>query len=301
MWHSCNSGSVKTHSKPVAPRTPRLETPIEDMWDWVHPANWFASEADLLRFCGLWGFFVLLGAFEALFPAIMQPPERGRRWPANLGLGLVTMAIAPLPPLFATVAAEWAQKAGVGLFNSLNTNWPAAALATVAICSLATYGFHVLMHKVPLLWNVHRVHHLDTHLDVSTTLRSHPLELAAKTLVVVPVSVVFGLTPAMIILYETIQSFIDVFSHTNVELPHRVDRALRWLIVTPNMHSIHHSSHQPETDSNYSQVLSVWDRLFGTYTADTETARPHREIGLKEIRDGRISDFWWQIKSPFLR
>jgi sterol desaturase/sphingolipid hydroxylase (fatty acid hydroxylase superfamily) len=274
---------------------------MDIMWDWLQPTNWFASEADLLRFCGLWCFFALLGAFEALFPAMMQRPERSERWPANLGLGLMGMAIAPLPPLSATMAAEWAQKAGIGLFNLLDVGWPAAALATVAVCSLATYGLHVLMHKMPLLWNVHRVHHLDTHLDVSTTLRSHPLELAAKTLVLVPVSVVFGLTPAMIILYETIQSFIDVFSHTNVELPHRLDRVLRWLIVTPNMHSIHHSSHQPETDSNYSQVLSVWDRLFGTYTADTHTDRPYREIGLKEIRDERISDFWWQIKSPFLR
>src|SRR4051794_22232994 len=119
------------------------------MWDWVHPTRWFASEADLLRFSGLWAFFALLGLFEALFPAMMQRPERSERWPANLGLGLLGMAIAPLPPLSATMAAEWAQKAGIGLFNFLDVGWP-AALATVAVCSLATYALHVLMHKIPL-------------------------------------------------------------------------------------------------------------------------------------------------------
>ena len=93
------TGTATNREETVAARTPSLERPNRDiMWDWIHPTNWFASEADLLRFCGLWGFFALLGAFEALFPAMMQRPERSERWPANLGLGLMGMAIAPLPP-----------------------------------------------------------------------------------------------------------------------------------------------------------------------------------------------------------
>jgi len=114
-----------------------------------------------------------------------------------------------------------------------------AALATLSICSLASYGVHVLMHKVPLLWKVHRVHHLDTHLDVSTTLRSHPLEIAVKLVVLVPVSIAFGLTLIVVITYQIVEALVEAFSHANVNLPHSLDRSLRWLLVTPNMHSIH--------------------------------------------------------------
>lgn len=270
------------------------------MWHWATPTNWFSPEADLLRFVAFWSFFALLGGLEALFPAIAGPAERGQRWPTNLGLGLLNMMILPFAPLSAFAATEWAQTARVGFFNVVETPWLVAALATLATCSLVGYGVHVLMHKVPLLWKVHRVHHLDTHLDVSTTVRSHPLEIAVKVLVLVPVAIAFGLTPIVLIAYEMVEGLVDAFSHANIELPRSLDRALRWLIITPNIHSIHHSSHQPETDSNYGQVFSVWDRLFGTYTAETKTGRRDREIGLKEIRDGRTMSFWWQLRSPLL-
>src|SRR5829696_8265865 len=169
------------------------------MPDWVHPPNWFAPEAELLRFCFFWGFFALLGGLEVSFPAIVRSAQRGQRWPTNLGLGLVNMAILPLAPVSGIAAAEWAHTAGIGLLNVAEVPWLAAALATLAVRSFAGYGAHVLMHKFPLLWRVHRVHHLDTHLDVSTTFRSHPLELAVKVLVIVVVSIVFGLTPVVLI------------------------------------------------------------------------------------------------------
>src|SRR5215203_6169546 len=114
------------------------------MSDWVYPTNWFASEAELLRFCGFWGFFALLSGLEVLFPAMVQSAQRGLRWPTNIGLGLLNMTTAPLVPLSGIAAAEWAHKAGVGLFNFIETPWLMAALATVAIRSLAGYGVHVL-------------------------------------------------------------------------------------------------------------------------------------------------------------
>jgi sterol desaturase/sphingolipid hydroxylase (fatty acid hydroxylase superfamily) len=268
------------------------------MWQWA--TTWLALEAEWLRFCAFWSFFALLGVLEALFPAMPHSAERSQRWPTNLGLGLVNMAIVPLAPVTTIAATEWAHTARVGLFNVVEAPWWMAALATLSMCSLASYGVHLLMHKVPLLWKVHRVHHLDTHLDVSTTLRSHPLEIAVKILVLVPISIVFGLTPVVVIAYQMIEGLVDAFSHANVELPHQLDRSLRWLLITPNMHSIHHSSYQPETDSNYGQVFSVWDRLFGTYTAEANTSRRHREVGLREIRDQRTASFWWQLKSPLL-
>jgi sterol desaturase/sphingolipid hydroxylase (fatty acid hydroxylase superfamily) len=255
----------------------------------------------LLRFFGFWSVFALLALMEVLFPAMLHRPDRTERWPTNIGLGLVNMAIVPLAPLSGVAAAEWAHRAGTGLFNLVETPWLAVALATIAIRSFAGYALHVLVHKVPFLWRVHRVHHLDTKLDVSTTLRSHPLEIALKLLVIVPVVIVFGLNAAVLIAYEVVEALTDTFSHANLELPRSLDSALCWLIITPNMHSIHHSSYQPETDSNYGAVFSIWDRLFGTYTAEPNTCRRNREIGLKGVRDERTASFWWQIKSPLLR
>jgi sterol desaturase/sphingolipid hydroxylase (fatty acid hydroxylase superfamily) len=139
-----------------------------------------------------------------------------------------------------------------------------------------------------------------THLDVSTSQRHHPLELIANVLILIAVTIVFGLTASLLIIYETMNAAIDFFSHANVRLPESLDRIVRWVLVTPNMHSLHHSSHQPETDSNYGVVFTVWDRLFGTYRAEPPWGYEKLQIGLKEIRDDRAWNLWWQIKSPAL-
>ncbi len=156
------------------------------------------------------------------------------------------------------------------------------------------------MHKVPLFWRLHRVHHLDTHLDISTSLRSHPGELVTNLIIVVPGTIVFGLTPWVLIIYELADSTVSLFSHANLRMPQNWDRWLRWVLVTPNMHSLHHSSYQPETDSNYGTVFTFWDRLFGTYRHAPLGGYDKLQIGLKEIRDQRASDLWWQLKSPVL-
>jgi len=150
------------------------------------------------------------------------------------------------------------------------------------------------------LWRMNRVHHFDTHLDVSTGLRSHPLEFAGLLLTMVPLAILFGLDPWALAAYEIVESIANLLIHANLRLPEPLDRALRWLLVTPNMHCLHHSSHRPETDSNYSQVFSLWDRLFGTYSAAPRAGYDAMQIGLAEIRDERTADLWWQIKSPVL-
>ena len=119
-------------------------------------------------------------------------------------------------------------------------------------------------------------------------------------LILVSVTVVFGLTYWVVVIYEALEAGVDFFSHANIRLPHSLDRIVRWVLVTPNMHSLHHSSHQPETDSNYGSVFTVWDRLFGTYRPEPAWGYEKLQIGLKEIRDDRAWDFWWQMKSPAL-
>jgi sterol desaturase/sphingolipid hydroxylase (fatty acid hydroxylase superfamily) len=271
---------------------------IRETLEGILASLWF--DADVFWFFAYWSLLALLAGLEALIPAFRQPPQWDKRWPTNLGLGIVNMMLAPLAPVSAVWGAQWAHSQGFGLLNVAGAPLWIAVIATFAIRSLASYSFHILMHKVPLLWRMHRVHHFDTHLDVSTGLRSHPLEFAGLLLTMVPLAILFGLDPWALAAYEIVESIANLLIHANLRLPEPLDRALRWLLVTPNMHCLHHSSHRPETDSNYSQVFSLWDRLFGTYSAAPRAGYDAMQIGLAEIRDERTADLWWQIKSPVL-
>jgi sterol desaturase/sphingolipid hydroxylase (fatty acid hydroxylase superfamily) len=249
-------------------------------------------------------FWVVLAAFawlETVSPAFAAEPVRERRWPTNFALGIINMIIAPIAPVSALIGAQWAQNNDWGLLNVLDAPFWLALAATFLSRSFAGYLFHVLMHKVRAFWRLHRVHHSDDRLDVSTTIRTHPLELVALILTMTPLAILLGLDPLVLVAYELAEALISLFSHANLRLPERIDRPLRWVIVTPNMHCIHHSSHLPETDSNYGQVFSFWDRLFGTYSDAPHLGYDAMEIGLGEIRDERTADFWFQIKSPILR
>jgi sterol desaturase/sphingolipid hydroxylase (fatty acid hydroxylase superfamily) len=252
----------------------------------------------MIPFFAFWGSLAILGALELLIPAFQQSPDRLERWPTNFSLGVFNMTILPLAPVTAVWGAEWAHTQSIGLLNLVAHPWWVAIVVTVAVRSFTGYLDHVLMHKVPFFWRLHRVHHLDTHLDISTSLRSHPAELATSLFCIFPAAIAFGLTPWVLIVYELADSIIGAFSHANLRIPEFLDRPLRWIFVTPNMHCLHHSSYQPETDSNYGTVFTIWDRLFGTYRATPIDGYDGLQIGLIEIRDQRTSDLWWQLKSP---
>jgi sterol desaturase/sphingolipid hydroxylase (fatty acid hydroxylase superfamily) len=247
-----------------------------------------------------WGVLAVLATLEAWIPAIERPPQRRERWETNIGLGLVNGLMAPLAPVSAVIAAEWALGQGIGIINRIDAPLWAAFAATFAGRSLAGYAFHVTMHKIPLLWRLHRVHHLDTHLDATTGLRSHPFEYALSIVTMASLAVALGFSPAALVVYEIVEGLMNLASHTNLRLPRWPDRVLRLLLVTPNMHCVHHSSYRPETDSNYGGVLSIWDRVFGTYRSEPTHAFNRMQIGLEEVRDERASNLWWQIKSPAL-
>ncbi len=261
---------------------------------------WFGSAANVAWFIGFWFLVGFLFFLERLVPAFQGEPKRSCRWPINFGFGLANAGLSAIAPFSAISAAEWASRAGIGLLNQVATPVWVSMSCTLAVYSLTSYFVHVIEHKNPWLWRIHRVHHLDTHLDVSTSQRHHPLELTANVLTLVAVTIVFGLTSSLLIIYGTMDAAIDFFSHANIRLPERMDRITRWVFVTPNMHSLHHSSHQPETDSNYGTVFTVWDRLFGTYRAEPVWSYGKLQIGLKQIRDDRAWKFWWQMKSPAL-
>jgi sterol desaturase/sphingolipid hydroxylase (fatty acid hydroxylase superfamily) len=251
----------------------------------------------------LLGYVAVIGLFglvEARKPAFSYEPGRTKRWPTNFGIGLLNLTLTILAPVSAVIATYWAGHNGYGLFNTISAPWWVVAIATVLGRSFAGYALHFVMHKTPLLWRIHRVHHSDTHLDVSTSLRSHPLEVAILVAGFASAGIALGMDPVVLAAYEIVEAIVHVATHANLRLPERLDRALRLLIVTPNMHSLHHSAWHRETDSNYGTVFSIWDRLFGTYSAEPRGGYEAMQMGLKEIRDERVSDFVWQMKSPII-
>lgn len=251
----------------------------------------------------LLGYFVVIASLalvEARKPAFSADPDRTIRWPTNFGIGLLNLTLAIIVPVSAVVAAYWASRSSYGLFNNLSAPWWLVAVVTVLGRSFAGYALHLVMHKTPLLWRVHRVHHSDVHLDVSTALRSHPVEVFLLLLVTASAAIALGMDPVVLAAYELVEATVHVATHANLRLPERLDRALRWLVVTPNMHCLHHSAYHRETDSNYGTVFSIWDRLFGTYSSAPRAGYDAMQIGLKEIRDERASNFVWQLKSPVL-
>jgi sterol desaturase/sphingolipid hydroxylase (fatty acid hydroxylase superfamily) len=237
----------------------------------------------------------LLAVAELIAPARREATEAPGRLPTNFGFGLINGALATLLPLSGVVAAGWAREQGIGLFNMVSMPAAALVLATLVLRSLLAYWIHRLFHRSPLLWRVHRVHHCDTALDLSTGFRSHPIELALVAGIAAAAAVLIGLSPEALLAYEIAAIAVVLGTHANVKIPERLDRALRSLMVTPAMHHVHHSAHQPQTDSNYGEVLSIWDRLFGTYSAPRTDIR----LGLGDFYDGDAASLPRQLLLPF--
>jgi len=267
-------------------------------WDLIKHALFPPAEASSTVTFVYWLALVSFAGFEFFAPQF-QDLHRGRRWPTNFFLGLFNMALVPLIPISALWGSQWAKGNGIGLLNLLGSSWWLfAVIATIAIQSFASYATHLLFHKAPWLWRIHRVHHFDTAVDVSTGLRHHPLEMFFTLMIDFPVAIVCGLVPAALIIYGTADAMFALFSHANIRLPVKLDRTLRLMLVTPRIHAIHHSAHKSETDSNYGNVFTIWDRVFRTY-CDLRADNPEKiQFGLVELRDLRASDLWWQLKSP---
>lgn len=245
--------------------------------------------------------YVSCGLVETLVPAFRRPAQRVDRWPSNWALMFGNTSMASLVPVSALWGAEQAQATDVGLLHVVHPgNW-ATVLFTLAVLSLNEYVQHVAFHKIPWFWRVHRVHHLDTHLDISTAGRHHPFELLLSLSITVPLVYMLGPEPEVLAGYLLVDAIMSAAAHANIRLPQKADRLLCLVLVTPNMHSIHHSATHRETDSNYGEVFTFWDRLFGTYRQVPRERYDLMTIGLREVQDGRAADLWWQLKSPLLQ
>jgi len=251
-----------------------------------------------LQYLVYFGLLAGLGSVEALAPRRDGSAERTRRWPANFGLTALNVIVLGALPVSGLAVAVIAQQQGWGLLH--HCSLPLAATLTVALLarSFTSYVVHVAMHKVPVLWRVHRVHHTDVFLDVSTTVRFHPLEFLIQLGPTALVILGLGLPPWTIMLYELVDTATNLFIHANARVPARLDAGLRYLLVTPDMHRVHHSALWPDTDSNYGVVVPWWGRLFGTYRAAVRDPRETR-LGLEECQDRRASSLGWLLTLPF--
>ncbi len=228
----------------------------------------------------------LLAIAERFWPRHAASPYRSHRWPANLGLGLIdALCLRLLLPWLAVDAALWAQAEHVGMLNLLRMPpWLAAVVAFITL-DLVIYAQHRLMHRVDFLWRLHRVHHTDIALDVSSGVRFHPLEILLSMGIKIAIVLLLGAGPAVVAVFEIVLSSFSLLTHANLRLPPRLDAWLRWIFVTPDMHRIHHSVLREEHDSNYGFHVSWWDRSLGSYTAQPRQSQETMPLGLEVFRD----------------
>jgi sterol desaturase/sphingolipid hydroxylase (fatty acid hydroxylase superfamily) len=224
--------------------------------------------------------------WEVLAPRRSRPLARRRRWPANLGIVVLnSIIIRLLFPAAAVGVALTAETQGWGLLHRYDVPSWVAVVAGVVVLDLAIYLQHVMFHAVPALWRLHRMHHADLDIDVTTGARFHPVEIMISMLIKFAAIAALGVPPVAVVLFEVLLNATSMFNHGNVRIPLALEPALRRLVVTPDMHRVHHSIERDETNSNFGFNLSIWDRLFGTYRAQPRAGHQAMTIGIPDFRD----------------
>jgi sterol desaturase/sphingolipid hydroxylase (fatty acid hydroxylase superfamily) len=259
----------------------------------------FAYEP-FIRLGAFGGVFTVMVIWELVGPRCKQAIGRGMRWPSNLGVVMVdTLLVRLVFPVTAVGLALVAETHGWGLFNEITLPVWIAVFASVVLLDLAIYFQHVLFHAVPALWRLHRMHHADLEFDVTTGLRFHPIEILLSMVIKLAVVAALGAPAVAVLIFEVLLNATSMFNHGNVHLPLGFDRALRWFVVTPDMHRVHHSILARETNSNFGFNLPWWDRLFGTYRAQPAAGHEGMTIGIEQFRDPRELGLDRMLLQPF--
>lgn len=249
------------------------------------------SVEPLIRLTVFLGLLVAMMLWELAAPRRRQEIPRVIRWTNNLGLVVLDTVILRLTfPLLAVGLAMIAAERGWGLFNTIALPDWVAILVSVLLLDLAIYLQHVLFHAVPGLWRLHRMHHADLEFDATTGLRFHPVEIAMSMAIKLAVVAALGPPAVAVLIFEVLLNSTALFNHANIDLPRSVDRWLRLIVVTPDMHRVHHSVDPRETNSNYGFNLPWWDRLLGTYVAQPALGHDGMKIGIEQFRTRR--DLW---------
>ena len=252
----------------------------------------------IIRLSCFLGVLLLMVLWETLTPRRSQVVGRLLRWPNNLGLVVLdTLAVRIVFPFAGVGMAFLAQTHGWGLFNLVPLSAWFAVPAAAILLDLTIYGQHVAFHAVPVLWRLHRMHHADLEFDVTTGLRFHPAEILLSMTIKLAAVAVLGAPPLAALVFEVLLNVTSMFNHGNVRLPHSLDRVLRFVVVTPDMHRVHHSIDRRERDSNFGFNVPWWDRLFGTYRPQPAAGHALMTLGIDRFRDPRelwLDRMLWQ-------
>lgn len=252
-----------------------------------------------LRIAAFVAVFVTMALWEVARPRRIQQLSRGSRWPSNIGIVVLDNVVLRLVmPMSAVGLATYVEAQAWGLFSNFGSTAASAILGFLAL-DLAVYGQHVLFHYVPALWRLHRMHHADQEFDVSTGIRFHPIEVALSLAIKYAVIATLGVPAVAVFAFEVVLNATSMFNHGNVAIPPAWDRVLRYVLVTPDMHRVHHSIERRETNSNFGFNLPFWDRLFGTYIDQPVAGHDQMIIGIDRFRSEQEQRLHNMLTQPF--
>jgi sterol desaturase/sphingolipid hydroxylase (fatty acid hydroxylase superfamily) len=245
----------------------------------------------LIRMAFFGGVLAAMAAWEVAAPRRRREIPRLIRWTNNLGVVVIDAALVRLAfPIVAVGLAITAQTQGWGLLNIWGAPAWLAIIVAIPVLDLAIYLQHVMFHAVPALWRLHRMHHADLEFDVTTGLRFHPVEILLSMGLKLAIIAALGPPAIAVLIFEVLLNATAMFNHSNVNIPRGIDGVMRWIVVTPDMHRIHHSIHPSETNSNFGFNLPWWDRLLGTYRPQPREGHEAMTIGIEQFRTRR--DLW---------
>ena len=254
----------------------------------------------LIRLGAFGSILAMMALWELLAPRRSQVVGRMRRWPGNLGIvALDTVLVRLVFPIVAVGMAALAEARGWGLLQVIEAPAWLVIAASVLLLDVAIYLQHALFHAVPVLWRLHRMHHADLEFDVTTGVRFHPVEVVLSMAIKLGVVAALGTPAVAVLIFEVLLNGTSMFNHGNVRLPERLDYVLRWIVVTPEMHRVHHSVVPQETNSNFGFNSPWWDRLFGTYRAQPAAGHEGMTIGIEQFRDPRELRLDRMLIQPF--
>jgi sterol desaturase/sphingolipid hydroxylase (fatty acid hydroxylase superfamily) len=263
--------------------------------------NWILSHEAIVRLSAFVGVFAVMALWELAAARRRLRAAKGVRWVANLGVTLLnTVVVRLLFPTAAIGTALVATERGWGLLNAFHLPAAISIVGSVLALDLIIYLQHVILHAVPALWRLHMVHHADLDFDVTTGVRFHPLEIVLSMLLKLAAVVALGPPAAAVLVFEVLLNATSMFNHGNVRIPGAVDRILRLLVVTPDMHRVHHSVKPSETNSNFGFNFPWWDRLLGTYHDQPADGHEAMTIGLSQFQERRRQSLLWLLSLPFV-
>jgi sterol desaturase/sphingolipid hydroxylase (fatty acid hydroxylase superfamily) len=255
----------------------------------------------LIRLAFFAGIFVAVAAAETLKPRRKLMASKPKRWINNILLSFIdTIVLRLVFPVLPVGVAVYCEEKGWGMLNYFHFPSWIAIICGIVLMDLVIYGQHRMFHLTPVFWRLHKVHHIDQDIDVTTGLRFHPLEMILSMMIKMTAVAAIGATPVAVVIFEIMLNGITMFNHGNMHIPIAIDNIIRLMVVTPDMHRVHHSVIAKETNSNYGFNFPWWDRLFGTYRPQPEKGHRQMTIGLNGYFDPEYLQLSRMLITPFV-